>query len=151
MKTPRIALSMALAAVAMIFAQKANALVRLDGAFVPTQCGQQQIVRDGSAPVPAVDIQQVCVGQITGSKDVAVVFRLANGEEQLFHVNHTANYLMALQSGDIKSMFYLVNDNGQTTSMKVIRTRQGLIKSVAGTLNDITYLVPEMEMIFSIQ
>jgi hypothetical protein len=145
-------------------AVKAQAVVKPDGAFVPAECGIQgsaasakkisttatlNSAESGSASVAA--IEEICVGRISGSGDSAVQFRFENGDSELLRVASTSNLLVALKTRDIKSMFYLVGQDGQRATMKVIQTRDGFIKSVAGELKTATYFVPEMQQVYTIQ
>ena len=146
-------LFIAVAATLTLSAQ-ANAMVQQPGTFVPALCGAQ------TYQGPTLDIQgdrnitQVCVGSVAGEElgSKAVQFRLNDGTVRLFKVSSTANLFVAYMNGvgDFKSMYYLVNANGERTTMKVVQDG-GQIQAAAGTLEGIRYLVPKFEVVFTVQ
>jgi hypothetical protein len=143
------------AATTLTFAASANAMVQQPGTFVPAKCGAQTY--NG----PNLDIQgnrnitQVCLGSIAGEElgTKAVQFRMNDGSAHLFKVSSMANLLIAFMNTDysnFSSMYYLVNENGERTTMKVAQNG-GQIEAAAGTLEGIRYLIPKFEVVFTVQ
>ncbi len=135
---------------ALLVSNSAQAIEHAPGSFVPSQCGVQEF--EGNTDL---DVREVCFGQVTGEIGAAniagVAFRMNDGTERVFSIAQTANLFVALLEGKTKSMFYLVGQNGEQHTMKVIKDKAGHIQSVSGTLEGINYLVSEFEAVFTIQ
>jgi hypothetical protein len=59
--------------------------------------------------------------------------------------------MIALTSGNTKSMLFLEGPNGEKASMKVIQTPQGVITSAQGQVVDAGFFVPKFEDMVSVQ
>jgi hypothetical protein len=135
-------------AVLLFVSNNAHALVQVPGTFTPAQCGNHQFESMG---VTSQSVESVCVGEIVGAAVPAVEFRMVDGSTKLFRVSHQANFLQALKSGNIKANLFLVSDDGEQTTMRVIQSREGHVQSATGRLGDVSYLVPELKPIYCIQ
>lgn len=129
----------------IIAGQFAQAVVQVDGTFIPSQCGvvQQQELNP--------TVQAVCVGRIQGEAGRAVQFNMADESTATFKVVNQSNMMMALLSGNTKSNFFLQGANGETATMKAILMNDGSVFAVSGDLNGAAYYVPKMEIVFTIQ
>jgi hypothetical protein len=144
------------AATTLTFVASANAMVQTPGTFVPAQCGAQTY--NG----PNLDIQgdrnitQVCLGSIAGEDlgTKAVQFRMNDGTAHVFKVSSMSNLFIGFMNtsdySNFSSMYYLVNENGERTTMKVAQDG-GQIEAAAGTLQGIRYLIPKFEVVFTVQ
>lgn len=142
MKATRFFLFLALT----IFSLQGNAVVKVPGTFIPSECGESQSIEG-----QPVTVSEVCIGQLTGSHEAAVTFEFSSEELQVFRVARMASLLVALRSGDIMTNYYLIDENGIQTTMKVVKSRDGFVKSVAGKVHGVDYHVPAMETVFTIQ
>jgi len=133
---------------AVAVAGTAHAFVHIPGTFIPILCGEQKYVDN---PQPVVDVQEICVGRVEGGVSRAVEFRFNDGSSKLFSVKSTADLLVAMRSGQVKSVFQLVAEDGEEVSMKVIQRNDGRIQSVSGHLGKVGYFVPEFGTIYMMQ
>lgn len=130
----------------LLMATSAHAFVRVPGTFAPTQCGEQKYTAEAETDV---QIEQICLGSIYGTDKQAVEFHLSDGSVKLFQVHSTANYLMAMLNGNTKSNYYLVGEDGEQATMKVVQTREGHILSITGQLGEVPFFVPEMAPVYT--
>ena len=122
---------------ALLTSVAAQAVVLPDGSFVPGKCGAQTGL--------VGHVQAVCVGNLVGDSARIFQFRLADKTTRLFKVADQQNLMIALMSGNTKSVLFLEGVNGEKTTMKVIQTPQGEIVSVQGDLDQVGYFVPKFE------
>ena len=138
----------------LVLTSVAQAMIQAPGTFIPSQCGVQTY-ESGSAASPQV--AAVCVGEIVGETsgdravDQVVVFRMEDGSLKKFRVDSSANFMIALRSGNVKSMLHLVSEAGETATMKVVQTRDGSLVSASGHVSGAGYFVPSFETMFTIQ
>ena len=131
-----------LALAALFISTSAQAVMQPEGTFVPTQCG---------AAAGPLNLAQVCIGDVVGQPGQTISFNFHDGSKKLFAVSGTSNFMVALTSGNLKSMMYLVAQNGEKSAMKVIRAKDGSLRSAVGMMNEVEYVVPEFETAFSVQ
>lgn len=152
-KQVKSALAVATVAISMIFGglSSAHAMVQPEGAFVPSYCGHQSFTANSSK----YDVREVCVGSITaatGEANIpAIGFSLSDGTQRIYRIVKTANLLIALNSGDTKSIFYLESQDGHKATMRVLRNPNGAIANVSGTLGEAAYIVKDFQAVYVIQ
>lgn len=127
----------------VLFGLSAQAMIHPVGTFVPGQCGLQTGF--------VGHVRAVCVGIVVGEEGRVVQFKLANGEMKNFKVADQQNMMVALRSGNTKSMLFLVGPNGERASMKVIQTAEGEITSAQGQIDELGFFVPKFETMYQIQ
>lgn len=130
----------ALFATVALAAPAAQAIIHVDGTFVPSHCGLETKKESSVA--------SVCVGKVVGQEGRAVQFTLNDDTTRVFQVVDQANMMLALLSGKTKSNFFLVDANGNKATMKVILNHDGTATAVQGELDGRNYFVPEMEIVF---
>ncbi len=118
------------------------------GAFVPQQCGRQDI---DVARKDTVPMQAACVGYISGTTTRAVQFTLADDTTYLFRVAGQANLMIALAQGNTASIFRLVGDDGTELTMKAIVLRDGNLQSMSGEFQQNRWTVPVLEQMLALQ
>jgi hypothetical protein len=59
--------------------------------------------------------------------------------------------MVALRTGNKKSMLFLTGPNGEKGSMKVIQTPEGVVTSAQGQIEDLGFFVPSFESMLAIQ
>ena len=128
-------------------AQSAQAVVLPNTSFVAQQCGAQTV---DVAQKDTHVMESACVGTLSGSKTRAVQFRLANDQTYLYIVTGQSNLMMALNSGATMTIFQLVGQNGEQTTMKAIVNRDGSIRSISGDFQTNPYVIPELQQMISL-
>lgn len=126
-----------------LFGFQAQAMIHPTGTFVPGQCG----VQTGFVG----HVRQVCVGIVVGDEGRMVQFKLSDNQVKLFKVVEQQNMMVALRSGNKKSMLFLEGPNGEKASMKVILSAEGEVLSAQGQIDEVGFFVPKFETMFSIQ
>ncbi|MES2962612.1 MAG: hypothetical protein V4760_01900 [Bdellovibrionota bacterium] len=129
--------------ITVLFGLSAQAMMHPVGTFVPAQCG----IQTGFVG----NVRAVCVGMIVGEEGRIVQFKLKDNTLKNYKVADQQNMMVALRSGNTKSMLFLVGPNGEKASMKVIQTAEGEITSAQGQLEDLGFFVPTFEQMFTIQ
>lgn len=127
----------------VLFGLSANAMMHPVGTFVPQACG----VQTGFVG----HVRSVCVGIVVGDQGRTVQFKLADDSMKNYKVTDQQNMMIALRTGNTKSMLFLVGPNGEKGSMKVIITPEGEIASAQGQIDELGFFVPKFETMLTIQ
>ena len=96
----------------MFISIAAQAVVLPDGSFAPDRCGAQTGL--------VGHVQSVCIGQVQGVQGEAIEFRLADKSTRVYKVIDQQNLMVAMLSGNTKSVLFLAGANGEKMTMKVI-------------------------------
>jgi hypothetical protein len=120
----------------------------IPGAFVPQQCGRQEvdIARSGTHVM-----QSACVGFINGTTTRAVQFTLSDDTTHLYRVAGQSNLMIALPQGNSMSVFRLIGANGEELTMKAVVLRDGNLKTMMGDFQENHWVVSTLEQMIAIQ
>ena len=120
----------------------------IPGAFVPQQCGRQDI---DIAHKDSHVMQSACVGYINGTTTRAVQFTLSDDTTYLYRVEGQSNLMIALPQGNSMTVFRLVGDNGEQLTMKAVVLRDGNLKAMMGDFQGNHWSVPVLEQTLTLQ
>ena len=140
----KIYITLAALTFATLFSGPANAMIQDKGTFVPSHCGAAEV----EMPFQ-VNVKSVCLGRITGESDPvkgsAAVLKMTDDSEMLFLTTGTASELMALESGITQVMFFMKSSTGVSAKIKLMKSKNGEIRSAMGSVGETTFFVPAFE------
>lgn len=119
--------------------------------FFASDCGKTS-TENGMVISVESFVERVCVGSVFESAGVqlegmAVQLVFKDGSFKRYRVSRVDNLLIAFLSGETKSTYYLIADDGERAYLKVVKSAEGQIIKAQGAIGGMPFLVGSFEQL----